>query len=171
MLIQLEWRLNAAVRVYLALGSNISPDKNIPAAVDALAHAFGHIVAHSSAWQTAAVGSAGPDFINAVVLVGSPLIPQQIKNQLLRPLEARRNPRSARPRSSGTTSESKWMTTAAIRPTFEHAFGPWAIPSLRDGTSIATGRAAAGHRQARSAFGDTTPRAARCCTTISWSRA
>ena len=80
--------MSATVNVYLALGSNIRPEENIPLAVDALAQAFDHILAHSSAWQTAAVGSSGPDFINAVVLVESPLTSQLIKNQLLRPLEA-----------------------------------------------------------------------------------
>jgi 2-amino-4-hydroxy-6-hydroxymethyldihydropteridine diphosphokinase len=79
--------LSAAVKVYIALGSNIQPEKNLPAAVKALGDAFGCLQARSSAWQTPAVGSDGPDFLNAVVLVESELTPGQLKFNVLRPLE------------------------------------------------------------------------------------
>jgi 2-amino-4-hydroxy-6-hydroxymethyldihydropteridine diphosphokinase len=81
--------LSAAVKVYLSLGSNISPEINIPAALAAIEGAFGEVLAHSSAWQSAAVGAVGLDFLNAAVLVHSPLSPTQIKTEILRPLEAR----------------------------------------------------------------------------------
>ncbi len=80
--------MNAAVKVYLSLGSNISPEDNLPAALAALERACGGVLAHSSAWQSASVGAIGPDFLNAAALVYSDLSPQQIKSDILRPLEA-----------------------------------------------------------------------------------
>jgi 2-amino-4-hydroxy-6-hydroxymethyldihydropteridine diphosphokinase len=76
-------------RVYLALGSNIKPEKNLPAALEALMERFGGLLACSSLWRTAAVGSDGPDFINAVVLVETHLNPEKLKFEVLRPLEAK----------------------------------------------------------------------------------
>ena len=75
-------------KVYLALGSNIEPEKNIPAAVAALEKAFRKILAQSSLWQTPAVGSEGPDFLNMVVLVESERSPAALKHEVLRPIEA-----------------------------------------------------------------------------------
>ena len=80
--------MSAAVKVYLSLGSNISPETNLAAALVALERVFGGVLAHSSAWQSASVGTVGPDFLNAAVLVYSDLSTQQIKGDMLRPLEA-----------------------------------------------------------------------------------
>ena len=79
--------MSAAADLYLSLGSNISPETNIPAALTALGQAFGGVLAHSSAWQSAAVGSQGPDFLNAAVLVRTARPPRQVKMGILRPLE------------------------------------------------------------------------------------
>ncbi len=43
-----------ANRAYLSLGSNIEPERNLPAAVTQLA-AFGRILAVSSVWESGAV--------------------------------------------------------------------------------------------------------------------
>ncbi|WP_417397402.1 2-amino-4-hydroxy-6-hydroxymethyldihydropteridine diphosphokinase [Gimesia chilikensis] len=59
-------RLN---RAFLALGSNIEPEKNLPKAVQLLAD-FGTVTVKSSVWQSAPVGDPDqPDFLNAAVLL------------------------------------------------------------------------------------------------------
>jgi 2-amino-4-hydroxy-6-hydroxymethyldihydropteridine diphosphokinase len=50
--------------VILGLGSNIVPEHNLPEALRRLA-AVVEITAVSSLWETAAVGSVGPAFLNA----------------------------------------------------------------------------------------------------------
>lgn len=77
-----------AIQVCLLLGSNIAPEVHLPQAVALLAERFA-VQRVSRAWETPAVGSDGPNFINAAVLVDTPLDPLAIKNQVLRPLEAR----------------------------------------------------------------------------------
>jgi 2-amino-4-hydroxy-6-hydroxymethyldihydropteridine diphosphokinase len=52
---------------YLALGSNVEPEKNRPAAIRRL-RGLGRVKAVSTVWQSAALGAAPqPDFLNAVV--------------------------------------------------------------------------------------------------------
>ena len=54
----------------LLLGSNIDPEKNIPLALQSLRQSpLIRVVQISSIWQTAAVGSAGADFLNVAVKV------------------------------------------------------------------------------------------------------
>ena len=71
---------------YLSLGSNIEPHINLPKAF-ALLKAYGTIKRYSSIWKSAAEGSLGPDFLNAVVLFRSPLKPAKLRNQVLRNIE------------------------------------------------------------------------------------
>ena len=53
--------------VILALGSNIEPERHLPAAVRELAQ-FGRVAAVSSVWQTEpAAGASGADFLNAAL--------------------------------------------------------------------------------------------------------
>jgi 2-amino-4-hydroxy-6-hydroxymethyldihydropteridine diphosphokinase len=52
--------------IYIAVGSNVEPERHIPEAVAALAEAFGPLV-RSPAYRSAAIGFAGPDFVNCVV--------------------------------------------------------------------------------------------------------
>lgn len=79
--------MSAAAKVYLALGSNIQPEVNIPDGLSALARAFKFLLAHSTAWQSAAVGSQGPDFLNAVTLIRTTRTAAEIKTDVLQPLE------------------------------------------------------------------------------------
>ena len=79
-----EWDL---FPVYIAVGSNIEPEKNLPESIQKLRTIF-EVVAVSSAWHTPAVGFKGEDFLNAVVLIKTPLSPKTLKNEVLRPLEA-----------------------------------------------------------------------------------
>lgn len=53
-------------RVYVSIGSNVEPDRNVAHALDALRETFGAIEA-SPVYRTAAVGFDGDDFLNLVV--------------------------------------------------------------------------------------------------------
>jgi 2-amino-4-hydroxy-6-hydroxymethyldihydropteridine diphosphokinase len=54
------------VRVFVAAGSNVEPEKNLAAACAQIAHTWPDTV-FSRAYRNAAVGFEGPDFINLVV--------------------------------------------------------------------------------------------------------
>ncbi|MEO5566022.1 MAG: 2-amino-4-hydroxy-6-hydroxymethyldihydropteridine diphosphokinase, partial [Luteimonas sp.] len=56
------------------MGSNLSPEANLRAAVAALRARFGEIEV-SPVYQTAAVGFKGPDFLNAIVAIDSDIHP------------------------------------------------------------------------------------------------
>ena len=71
----------------LLLGSNIRADHYLPRAVKLL-RKQGKIVRASSVWETPAVGSNGPNFLNAAVLVLTSLEVQALKDELLHPIEA-----------------------------------------------------------------------------------
>jgi len=54
--------------VYLLLGSNIEPEKNIPLALQSLSEStLLEVVRISSVWQTKAVGKEAEDFLNVAV--------------------------------------------------------------------------------------------------------
>jgi len=72
--------------VILLLGSNIRPAENIPQALQLLA-ARTRVVAQSRVWETAAVGSQGPNFLNVAVKIETRLNPQELKNDLIHPIE------------------------------------------------------------------------------------
>lgn len=61
-------------RAYLSLGSNLSPEANLRAAVAALRARFGEVEV-SPVYQTASVGFKGPDFLNAIVAINSDIHP------------------------------------------------------------------------------------------------
>ena len=75
-------------QVGILLGSNILPELNLPNAIMALSQ---HIIVAriSSAWQTEAVGSNGPDFLNAAILGYTRRHPARLKTEVLRPLETK----------------------------------------------------------------------------------
>lgn len=76
------------VRVYLGLGSNIHPRENLPKAVNLLAqNDLVHVEAVSTAWDTPAVGSEGPDFLNAAVQICTPLSIDGLKDHVIRRIE------------------------------------------------------------------------------------
>ncbi len=75
-------------KVYLSLGSNISPEVNLPRAIAMLAE-YGRVEAVSKAWESQAVGSNGPNFINASVLLLTDIPPEDLKERLSRSIEAR----------------------------------------------------------------------------------
>lgn len=64
---------------YLLLGSNIEPERNLPASVAYLCR-FGRVRAASAVWQTAPVGRTDqPDYLNAAVLLETPLSAQELQ--------------------------------------------------------------------------------------------
>ncbi len=71
----------------LLVGSNIRAEENLCLALQRL-QAWVAILAGSSVWKTAAVGSDGPDFLNLALLVSTTLEATELKGQVLRPLEA-----------------------------------------------------------------------------------
>ena len=73
-------------KVYLSIGSNIGPEINLPKAIEMLAH-YGDVQAVSEAWESQAVGSSGPNFLNASVELLTAIEPSQLKEQLARPIE------------------------------------------------------------------------------------
>lgn len=74
-------------RVYLNLGSNVAPEKNIPNAIKLLSE-VGEIKETSSVWETESVGYQGPNFLNICVLLRTPLEADEIKQRIIRPIEA-----------------------------------------------------------------------------------
>jgi 2-amino-4-hydroxy-6-hydroxymethyldihydropteridine diphosphokinase len=75
-------------QICLLLGSNIQPERNLPLAVQQLASRMA-ILRASSVWESPAVGSRGPNFLNAALLCLTSLSAEILKWQVLRPLEAR----------------------------------------------------------------------------------
>jgi len=73
--------------LYLSLGSNIAPEYNLPSAIRLL-RPHSTIEAISSVWETTAIGSQGPNFLNLVVLICCPLPPDKFKIQVIRRIEA-----------------------------------------------------------------------------------
>lgn len=78
----------ASHEVCLLLGSNIQPEDNLPLAADRLRQHL-TILKVSSVWETPAAASTGPNFLNAALLARCALGADELKQQVLRPLEAR----------------------------------------------------------------------------------
>ena len=72
---------------YLNIGSNIEPEKHLCESIRLLRE-HGQVAAVSTAWQSHAFGSDGPDFLNACVLFLTPLEPNELKEKIIRPIEA-----------------------------------------------------------------------------------
>jgi 2-amino-4-hydroxy-6-hydroxymethyldihydropteridine diphosphokinase len=73
-------------KFYLGLGSNIQPEKNLAEAIERL-RAQGDIQATSSLWESRAVGSAGPNFLNICVCFVAQVGASQLKKQVVEPIE------------------------------------------------------------------------------------
>jgi 2-amino-4-hydroxy-6-hydroxymethyldihydropteridine diphosphokinase len=73
-------------QVVIGLGSNISPTENLKSSLYLLSRQV-PINAISGVWQTPALGSPGPDFLNAAVLISTPLSAEELQNNILRPIE------------------------------------------------------------------------------------
>jgi len=72
--------------VYLSLGSNIQPEKNLISAINLL-HKYGRLEKISNAWESESVGAQGPNYLNACLLLVTPLSQPELKEQALLPIE------------------------------------------------------------------------------------
>ncbi len=88
-------------RVYLSLGSNVEPEKNLRAAIAELRTRFG-AVDLSPAYRYPAVGFEGPDFLNLAAGIDTGIAPQAL-NDWLHALEDRHGRRRDVPRYSSRT--------------------------------------------------------------------
>ncbi|MGN6227988.1 MAG: 2-amino-4-hydroxy-6-hydroxymethyldihydropteridine diphosphokinase [Dyella sp.] len=88
-------------RVYLSLGSNVEPQRYLPAALDELRARFGAL-AVSPAYRTKSVGFDGADFVNLAVGLDTDLSPAEL-NDWLHALEDRQGRRRDVPRFSDRT--------------------------------------------------------------------
>ncbi|MBI2758122.1 MAG: 2-amino-4-hydroxy-6-hydroxymethyldihydropteridine diphosphokinase [Chloroflexi bacterium] len=73
-------------RIFLNIGSNIQPERNLPQAIDLLRR-YGQVQAVSSAWESHAIGMNGPNFLNACVLLETSILPDKFKEQVIVPVE------------------------------------------------------------------------------------
>lgn len=77
---------NEVHQVVIGLGSNISPSENLRSSI----YLLGRLVpinAVSGVWQTRAIGSSGPDFLNAAALITTQLSANNLRSNILRPIE------------------------------------------------------------------------------------
>ena len=70
----------------LLLGSNIEPEDNIMRALDLLARRV-EITGRSRIWETRAVGSSGPNFLNVAVRALTTLSAPELKQDIITPIE------------------------------------------------------------------------------------
>jgi 2-amino-4-hydroxy-6-hydroxymethyldihydropteridine diphosphokinase len=71
----------------ILLGSNIDKERNLPAAVRLLRQQC-HVLACSSVYETLAAGTPGyPNFLNAAVLIETPLDTRTLKQEVLAAIE------------------------------------------------------------------------------------
>jgi 2-amino-4-hydroxy-6-hydroxymethyldihydropteridine diphosphokinase len=73
---------------FIGLGSNIEPETNLPRAVEELRQQL-QILCTSSAWEAPALGTNGPDFLNAVVKIETTHSVDQLKSRILRTIESK----------------------------------------------------------------------------------
>ncbi len=77
-----------AAWMVVAAGSNIEPERNLPAALERLRRRL-EVEAVSAIYETPPVGAPGtPNFWNAALRVRSELSPARVKLEVLRPIEA-----------------------------------------------------------------------------------
>lgn len=72
---------------YLNLGSNIQPETHLVRAVELL-HDYGKVLRVSSAWESKSVGAEGPNYLNACVLFQTEWMQVELKENVIRPIEA-----------------------------------------------------------------------------------
>ncbi|MBM3123770.1 MAG: 2-amino-4-hydroxy-6-hydroxymethyldihydropteridine diphosphokinase [Chloroflexi bacterium] len=79
--------MNEFSRAYLSIGSNIEPEVHLPRALSMLRER-GTVASTSSVWESRAVNSSGPNFLNACASFLTLLPPVEVKEQVIRPIEA-----------------------------------------------------------------------------------
>ena len=90
--------MNDLHKAYLSLGTNIEPETNLVKALELLKN-HGRLEKISNAWESTSVGAEGPNYLNACVLLMTPLGQKELKEQALLPIEKElrnRGPRANR---------------------------------------------------------------------------
>lgn len=91
------------MKVVVAVGSNIEPERNLPAALARLARRC-RVLAVSPVFETAPVGAPGaPRFLNAAVLLDCEQSPEDLRDRILRPIEAELGRRRGEDRNAPRT--------------------------------------------------------------------
>jgi len=72
---------------YLNLGSNIQPETNLPKAVELLSK-YGEILKTSNVWESEAIGTHGPNYLNVCILFRSRFTQIELKERVTRRIEA-----------------------------------------------------------------------------------
>lgn len=72
---------------YLGLGSNIEPEDNLRLGIARLRE-HGEILAFSSVWESGAVGTSGPNFLNLCIQYVAEAEEAELKQKVLLPIEA-----------------------------------------------------------------------------------
>ena len=75
-------------QAFLSMGSNFEPEKNLVKAIELL-QTYGKLEKISNAWESESVGAEGPNFLNACVLLVTPLGQLELKEQALLPIETK----------------------------------------------------------------------------------
>ncbi len=75
-------------KVFLSLGSNVQPETYLPKAIDLLRE-HGQVMKISTVWESRAVGANGPNFLNLCLLFITPIAPENLKEQIIHPIESR----------------------------------------------------------------------------------
>lgn len=88
---QWEWKLNDQGMselhlAHLSLGSNIQPEINLIRGIQLLLQ-HGNLTRISSAWESKSVGADGPNYLNACVAFVTSFAQEEIKEQILLPIE------------------------------------------------------------------------------------
>ena len=73
-------------KYYLSLGSNIQPSANLARAIELL-RTHGAVDEVSSVWESQAIGSAGPNFLNACVSFLGPMGQVELKRDVTSAIE------------------------------------------------------------------------------------
>ncbi|MEO6967276.1 MAG: 2-amino-4-hydroxy-6-hydroxymethyldihydropteridine diphosphokinase [Rhodanobacteraceae bacterium] len=110
-------------RVYLSLGSNLEPEKNLRDALRELRERFGALSV-SSVYRSKAAGFDGPDFWNLAVGFDSELDADSLQ-AWLHEMENRHDRRRDVPRYSDRTLDADIVAIderATARPELQHAF-------------------------------------------------
>jgi 2-amino-4-hydroxy-6-hydroxymethyldihydropteridine diphosphokinase len=73
-------------QAYLSLGSNIQPESHLVRAIELLQN-YGSLEKISNAWESESAGAEGPNYLNACVLLVTPLEQLELKEKALLPIE------------------------------------------------------------------------------------
>lgn len=80
--------MNDLHKIFLSLGSNVQPEIYLPKAIDLLRE-YGRVQAISTVRESHAVGADASNFLNACLLFITSIAPENLKEQVIHPIEAK----------------------------------------------------------------------------------